>query len=637
MSTSRYPRTRWLWVIGLAVVLVGGCATTPGDGGPPGGGGTTVMSLEVDSTPGGARISVDGRDTGLTTPAVVHGLEASDSGTTHIVRLDLGGYHTYSTLVTLYSRTSGDPPLVHAALVPVSAGTVSLAVRTLPPGAEVFLDGRATGQTTPVVFDGLGPTRHTVEVRLAGHETRVEVINLAGKTEDVIVLQLIREGRSAISGSVMDLVGGGLVIGATVTVEGTSLSRVTTAQGTFVFENLQKGYYDLVATKVLEDGTRLEGRRENVYVDAENGRMMTADIAMARSDEMGAISGYVRDEFGRGISNAYVYVDMIRAIYFAPVDEGDGSYGFVQIPESAEDEPYYIVASAPGYENAATEISLSAGQHLGVDLTLRETETREVPAAPLVDWSQALTYPVGDDTILSSTLAVRRLIAERQDAGEARVRLLDRLRRRDAAGIRAFPPEGFVIENDIAWDTNDEVDLAGYRVRRSLQESRGFETVSIIWDPNAGFMADISPDLGPRTTFYYDLLAFNLSGDESDPSDWLSARPLEALRLVAPYPGETLGFPVAFAWERVPEAQVYEVLVFDRRPDYDTFSQTGLVWDNGAIPANQTSITYGSGGEVFEALQSGRAYYVAMIAGDGATINDSDALSFSSVVEFIAP
>jgi hypothetical protein len=638
MGRARDCRTWLLMLVGLTSLALLGCAPDgDGGGGPNGGGSVTTMSLEVDSTPGGARITVDGRDTGLTTPAVVTGLNASEDGIPHAVRLDLNGYHTYGTVVTLFSRMTGNTPLVRATLMPRDSREVVLSVRTVPPGARVVVDSRATGLVTPAVIDGLGPTRHTLRVDLAGYRTRTEVVDLTGKTEDLVVLQLTREGRSAISGSVIDLIGGGLVVGATVTIEGSGQSRTTSAQGTYVFENLKTGYYDLLATKRLVDGTELLGRRESIYVDPENGRMMTADIVMAQESEMGRISGTVRDEFGRGIANAYVYLDMIRAIYFAPVSQEDGSFSFVDIPESAKDKPYYVIASAPGYSNGATEVALAAGQHLGVNLRLQERKTDVIPAAPLVDWSQALTYPVGDDAILSSSFAIRRIVADRQPDASRRVRLIDDLERTREAGVRAFPPAGFVIENDIAWDTNEEPDLAGYRVRRSLQESSGFETISIIWDPNAPFMADISPELGPRTIFYYNLLAFNLAGDESAPSEWLSARPLDALRLVSPWPGETPDFPVGFAWESVPGADVYEILVFDRRPDYDSFGQTGLVWDNGKITANQTSITYGSGGEVFAPLESGREYYVAMIAGDGITINDSDALSFSSVVRFIAP
>jgi hypothetical protein len=625
----------------LAAMALAGCTTIYQDNDtrpPSGGGGIEVgtSALEVDSSPGGAKIIIDGSDTGLTTPAVVNSLDAGVNGTTHEVRLDLPGYHPYGTVVTLYSETIGNTPLLHANLVPLSADGVTLNIQTAPPGAQVVIDSRSTGETTPMTVADLGPSRHTVQVELTGYEPRTEVIDLAGKEEETMVLQLTRKGRSAMSGTVFDLVGGGLVVDATVRLEGTSLGRSTTAQGTYVYENLSEGYYDVVATKTLDDGTQLVGRRENVYVDPDNGRMMTADIGMATAGEMGTISGTVRDTFGRGISNAYVYVDMITVVYFAPVSEDDGSYSFVDIPETGEDESYYVVASAPGFANGATEITLSGGQHRSVDLTLEEFgEAR--PSAPLINWAQALTYPASNATILDSSLGVRALVASRQKDPEIRRGILERLRRRHEVGIRAFPPSGYMIENDVAWETNAELDLAGYRVRRSEQQSRAYSTVSIIWDPNASFLADISPDLGPRTTFYYDILAFNLSGEESSPSEWRTARPLQALEITRPVPGSTASSPPTFAWEPVAEAQVYEILVFDRRPDYDTFSQTGLVWDNRSIPSTQTSITYGAGGEVFASLQSGEEYWVAMIAGDGVSIDDSDALSFSSVVRFIAP
>lgn len=616
-------------VAGLAWWLAS-CETTPS---PPNGQGTA--SIEVRSDPSGAAIYVDGVNTGKVTPAVISNLAASPTGVVHTVRLERAGYRSYATAVTLYSGAGRQ--IVSATLIPDTTPTASLRVQTSPAGAEVFLNGSTTGRVTPTTFEGLGQSLHVVEVRLADHKARVEQVDLRGKTSEVVTLILTREGRTAISGTVYDKVGGGLVVGATIQVQDSPDETVTSGQGTFAFENLARGYYDLMATKTLGDGTLLVGRRENVYVDPVNGRMMTADILMATPDEMGQVSGRVIDSQGRGIANAWAYLDMSTAVYFTPVDPDTGGYSFVDIPRTAEGKQYYVTASAPGYGNGATQIFVEAGHSYTVDVQLSPAGP-ETPAAPLVDYAQALTYPAGPGAIMSETLALRSILADGLgEAGERARRIIREQAENDRAALRAYPPDGHVVEIDVGWLANEERTLAGYVVRRSENATNGYADLVTIWDPNATFLADTSPDLGPDVTFYYDVTAFNYDGVRGGISEWLSARPLGALRVSSPEPGSTPSRPVRFAWDAVARATVYEILVFDRRPDYDTKHQAGIVWRNQSIPASQTSIGFGSGGELVSDLVAGETYYVALIAGDGASVQESDALSFSRVVGFTAP
>jgi len=632
----------------LVVAVLSGCFTqafhTPNPPDGDGNGGTVAPVFDVRSTPSGARITIDGNDTGTETPASIRGLSASPGGTPHVVRLELSGYYPFGTVVTLYSRSASSVQELHADLVPVSAPTASVYVQTAPPGAEILLDSDATGLVTPATIDDVGQSRHTLEVRLSGYSSRSETVDLTGRDHEDVELVLMRSGRTGLSGIVYDKTAGGLIVGATVAIEGTGYETTTTVEGSFVCENLPTGYYDLVATKTLQDGTALVGRRDNVYVDPSNGRMMAADILMATQDEMAQASGRVLDAEGLGIANAYVFLDMNNAVYFTPVDEGNGAFSFVQVPatppppEGQQRQVYRLVASAPGYSNGATEITLEAGDDLRRDLTL-DAYGSSIPADPLFDSVQAVTYPAGDTAVLDGTLSVRQLIIDRSGRpNDPRARIVRSLAEDRKAGVRAYPPAGHLVEVDLYWEANDEPDLAGYHVRRSLAQNYGYDTIASLWDPNATFLADISPDLGAAQDFHYDLVAFNLNGNEGSPSDWLSARPLGAVDLEEPTPGSTPTYPVTFSWNAVPEAGVYEIWVFDVRPDYDTGNQTGLVWDNGAITPERTSISFGDGGEVTgQGLVTGQDYYAIVAAGDGLTINDSNSLSFSSVVRFVAP
>jgi len=637
-----------LGVGALVVAALPGCFTqayhTPNPPDGDGDGGTVAPVFDVRSTPSGARIVIDGDDTGSETPASVRGLSASAAGTPHVVRLELSGYYPFGTVVMLYTRSASSVQELHADLVPVSAPTASVYVQTSPPGAEVLIDSEATGLVTPTTIDGVGQSRHTLEVRLSGYSSRTETVDMTGRDHEDVELVLNRTGRTGLSGIVYDKTAGGLIVGATVAIEGTAYETTTTVEGSYVFENLPTDYYDLVATKTLQAGTVLVGRRENAYVDPTNGRMMSADILMATQDEMAQASGRVLDVEGRGIANAYVYLDMNNAVYFTPVDEGNGAFSFTQIPatprppEGEQRQVYRLVASAPGYSNGATEVTLEAGDDLRRDLTL-DTYGSSIPADPLFDSVQALTYPTGDTAVLDATLSIRQLIIDRSGRhGDPRSKIVRALAEDNQAGVRAYPPAGHLIEMDLYWEANDEPDLAGYHVRRSLSQNYGYDVVATLWDPNATFIADISPDLGPAQDFYYDLVAFNLNGDEGSPSEWLKATPLGAVDLEQPTPGSSPTYPVTFSWNAVPEAGVYEIWVFDVRPDYDTGNQTGLVWDNGAITPERTSISFGDGGQVTgQGLVTGQDYYAIVAAGDGLTINDSNSLTFSSAVRFVAP
>ncbi len=618
-----------LWTVGCTSQQI----DDPDDGEP-----TTNASLEVRSVPSGARIFIDGQDTGKVTPAVIEELTGASTGTSYTVRLVLAGYHDYATSVTLYASSAGADKVLVADLLPVTTETGDVYVQTSPPGASVRVDGLATGDVTPVTLRDLGATTHVIEASLADHVTRTETVNVrAGRTE-AMELILIRNDRTGMSGTVYDKIGGGMLVDAAVSLIGTAYETRTSAQGSYVFENLPTGYYDVLVEKTLQDGTELIGRRENVYVDPDNGRMMTADVLTATASEMGEVSGRITDASGRGIENAYVYLDMGAGVYFAPVDEDTGEYSFIDVPMTPEDEVYYVVASAPGYANSASELTVLAGQGHSVSLRLPEWGSA-TPVRPWEDWAQALTYPAGDDTILDATLALRRLHAERAGAADdPRLQVLERLAEDRAASIRAYPPAGFVIENDLFWLANEERDLAGYDVLRSEQSSYGGEVISTIWDPNAKFMADISPDLGAAQTFYYTLKAFNLSGRRSTASDALGVRPLDGLVLTSPQPGETPDDPLFFEWEPVSEAGVYEILVFADRPDYDTGHGPNPIWLNTAIGQGQTSIEFGDGGEpTSPTLTHGETYYGALVAGDGVSVSDSLALSYSSIVEFVAP
>jgi len=164
-STVAAPRGRAGRMIVLGSVLaVGGLAAIGalamrGTGaraaaaGPPSG---STASLDLRSQPEGASIFVDGRPTGLKTPAVLGGLPA---GRTVKVRLDLAGFAPASREATL---AAGGPQTVSFTLES-AMGTVRLA--GVPRGAKAELDDRPVEAGRPIAA-AIG--RHKLRVELGG-------------------------------------------------------------------------------------------------------------------------------------------------------------------------------------------------------------------------------------------------------------------------------------------------------------------------------------------------------------------------------------------------------------------------------------------------------------------------------------
>ena len=161
--------------------------------------------LVVRSSPPGARVSVDGRDAGVT-PATVTNLSTG----AYNVRVSRDGYVTaerrvrirsaqasQSIAVTLAAvRPAARPPAAAAARTAPPAATAaaanraadtrgSLTVDSRPSGARVFIDGRQVGVTpmqldavdagshgVRLELDGFGPWATTVQV-VGGHRARV--------------------------------------------------------------------------------------------------------------------------------------------------------------------------------------------------------------------------------------------------------------------------------------------------------------------------------------------------------------------------------------------------------------------------------------------------------------------------------
>jgi serine/threonine-protein kinase len=118
----------------------------------------TPGSVQIDSTPEGAQIQLDGRgDPSWVTPFSLSGLGLGQ----HTISVSKSGYSTEARTVDI---TSGSRAVVSIHMAAVNA---LLVVNSTPAGAEVHLDGKNTGRVTPIQFAvEKGP--HTLLLRKQG-------------------------------------------------------------------------------------------------------------------------------------------------------------------------------------------------------------------------------------------------------------------------------------------------------------------------------------------------------------------------------------------------------------------------------------------------------------------------------------
>ena len=115
-------------------------------------------SVQIDSTPSGAQVQLDGRtDPSWVTPFSLSGISPGQ----HTISVSKSGFSGESRTVAI---ASGSRAVVALHLAPINALVV---VNSTPAGAEVILDGKSTGRVTPVQF-AVEKGAHTLVLRKQG-------------------------------------------------------------------------------------------------------------------------------------------------------------------------------------------------------------------------------------------------------------------------------------------------------------------------------------------------------------------------------------------------------------------------------------------------------------------------------------
>lgn len=202
-------------------------SATPGGSGtkPPSGQTVTTGSLSVTSVPAGARVLLDGADTGKVTPVTLSGV----AGGNHGVVLRLTGYQDGRQSVSV---APGGTAAVQLSLVksaeasgtpagPVQTQT-TLRVASSPAGAEITLDGKDLGRKTPATLTVTAGS-HTVQVRLSGYQSVTRTVTTVSGKQTSLSIELSKTAPVALGSLRIE----STPAGAAVWVDGKALAGRT--------------------------------------------------------------------------------------------------------------------------------------------------------------------------------------------------------------------------------------------------------------------------------------------------------------------------------------------------------------------------------------------------------------------------
>jgi len=138
---------------------------------------TQPVTVQINSTPAGASVAIDGLQNLCTTPCSQQLTEG-----THEFVFTLSGYET----ATVQQSVSQNSNTVNVTLTPASAGEVSVNIESTPPGASVAIDGEQNACITPCT-ELLSVGMHTFVFTLDGYESETVQQNVSTDGDTVSI------------------------------------------------------------------------------------------------------------------------------------------------------------------------------------------------------------------------------------------------------------------------------------------------------------------------------------------------------------------------------------------------------------------------------------------------------------------
>jgi len=404
-----------------------------------------------------------------------------------------------------------------------------------------------------------------------------------------------------ISGTVTDVEGNPVADAEVFTQDRGISSTRTLSNGTYYLPNVASGFTRIQVQAHL-NGRRYTGQQ--VVQVFENDQNKNANIMVAPETEQGNLEGYVSDFARRPIEGARVFAGGALSSAWAITDR-TGYYKIQGLPGGFE---YPLVASKPGYENSRQNAQVLSGRTTVSSFTLNFSSNRPVNppgGLSIIAWTLPAQLMATRD---SRTAQAYEAIKQRLDTKRPRKQVTRQL------GVSA-------IEIDLSWDFEAQTSLLGYGIYRGRTEQEiQNNAIAFLRDPLTDFFADLDTALQPNVAYSYEMVSLNtdyldnLPGSQSARSERVSAQPLGEMTVTAPFPNQVMISPPVFRWRAVSHADFYQVIIYDRFPDYLVDPYYPEDPDNpGAsrVHAPGTSLVY-TGPTLFR----GRTYYFVLVAYD---------------------
>lgn len=391
--------------------------------------------------------------------------------------------------------------------------------------------------------------------------------------------------------------------------------------------------------------------QNTVEVLSSSRNTSNVQIVLSNTAQQGVIAGVVQDSNGRPLAFARVFAsapDPAGGAFFTnlgsfvAITNRNGEYTLPRLPPL---NGYTVSASFAGQINKVAKVAVTAGQSTSVSFRL--DPPRGNSTVPVVTGFSAiaLTLPNsggrGASGGAAGIAALKHLVYER--SGLLRHRLPDPTRIQLRRPVTRNSPQGSIVETDLFWDYASLDNLLGYDILRSDNVDGKYRSIALMRDALADRFSDVDDLLTVDLTYYYsvarlDTINFPVNGSEGPPKDPpVVVRPLAPLALSTPTNGSDVAGAPAFSWSAVNRAAKYQVLLYDRFPNYQSDTDpNGVrpVWppnqnsgNPGLIQAPGLSIRYTG-----PALQAGRTYYWAVLAADDV----NSAYSISPIQSFVA-
>ncbi|MDE4907709.1 PEGA domain-containing protein [Methanogenium marinum] len=304
-------------------------------------------TLQINSTPSGASVYLNGTDTSKLTNVTLTGKPVG----TYNVTVTLVGYDSASRTVTLTKDETEDVSF----LLEHQVGTLN--VNSVPEGASVYLNGTDTGSLTNFTFDDKPVGTYNVTVTLAGYDSASRTVILTkDETEDVSFLLEHQVGTLNVN-SVPE--------GASVYLNGTDTGSLTN----FTFDDKPVGTYNVTVALAGYDSAS----RTVILTKDE-----TEDVSFLLEQQFGTLNV---NSFPEGAS---VYLNGTDTSKLTNVTFDDKPVG-----------TYNVTVALAGYDSASRTVTLSKDETEDVSFLLEhQVGTINVNSVP----EGANVYLNGTDT-----------------------------------------------------------------------------------------------------------------------------------------------------------------------------------------------------------------------------------------------